>query len=604
MSDFSPDFSTYTNYNPNSGVTSIIYGANVPLPNTELNEMQEIQRKNMKSLLNGLCEDGGILSLGNISCEESAETVKICISDSVFVVDGEIITVKNVCIDFIANASLYLGVKEVIVDHNSELKENGYVDGEEINNYLINPIIGTETSKRKAIVYNLFYETDDASYTYLKLGETEETLSRFKITAKFIMQSGNSTPYEDFKNHVQNLTDQQHLTKEEKENIKKQATESTAGISKIATNAEMQAGVIDDKMATPAGVLAAFNQFEGNILKDGSNKANGYMRHYLTIPKEIFDNPNTRYPYTGKFSNFNTAPNTGYWDVIYMPNVTDNGFGTQILIPSQTNALSTLKWRRANGNTWGSYMDFIPFATTDEMKQGTVNNKVTSPEGVNTAFSKFWENKLTSGSNVATGVMRYYSSIPKEVFDNPNIDYPYCGEIQNFNTAPDSSWWSVAYTPHKNRDGYGTQFLLPMVSTSNRVAKYRISSGTTWQSYIDFGPSPPTEYNIAFASPFASRGTSTYYKTAEGFVIVLIYANTSGSVSSGAVMFTLPLGFRPRASVCFGAVVDDTGRSDEAVRTGNIFVNPNGAVSIYTVGWGIGQLLKPVIIASLIFKAS
>lgn len=117
-----------------------------------------------------------------------------------------------------------------------------------------------------------------------------------------IMQSGSFAPYNDFQNHIQNLTNQLHLTESEKANtamkslenventifiekIKEsgympdEATEEKAGIVKLATQTMAQAGTDDTTAMTPEKTKLYFDNVNFSWSKITSEKPttlNGY----------------------------------------------------------------------------------------------------------------------------------------------------------------------------------------------------------------------------------------------------------------------------------------------------------------------------------------
>lgn len=135
-----------------------------------------------------------------------------------------------------------------------------------------------------------------------------------------------------------------------------QATEEKAGIIKLATQSMAEAGTDDTAAMTAKQTSANFNKKWIEKLTDGTNVARGYMKNYATIPKSIFDNIKTPYPYCGEIGNYDTAPDTGSWIVIYIPNAAINGFTVQILFSIVTNKLP--KYRLSNGVTWSAYYNF------------------------------------------------------------------------------------------------------------------------------------------------------------------------------------------------------------------------------------------------------
>ena len=52
------DFSKYTNYKDNAGVSGVVFGANSTVLEVELNEMQEIQKVAIRDLIRNIVGNG------------------------------------------------------------------------------------------------------------------------------------------------------------------------------------------------------------------------------------------------------------------------------------------------------------------------------------------------------------------------------------------------------------------------------------------------------------------------------------------------------------------------------------------------------------------
>lgn len=159
-----PDFSLYSNYNKEANFSLIRFGADAPLLETELNEMQEIQRQKIKEVVKRALPNS-ILE-GDLTYANGTFTIK----DAVITVDGEIVYIPSAQLSAVNGDSIYLKVWEKEVNRNSILKKYGYEKGATIPNKMFDARIGEETSRRLVVVYDLV-KTQPTSESYLKLGD-------------------------------------------------------------------------------------------------------------------------------------------------------------------------------------------------------------------------------------------------------------------------------------------------------------------------------------------------------------------------------------------------------------------------------------------------
>ena len=149
-------FDKYSNYDNDAGVTGVVFGAEVPVLEVELNEMQEIQKtllgNVLKSLIgNGISDKKAITYLNNT----------LSISDCFFAVNGYLVHCNGLSISAKSGDSVYLQVWEDTVDHTATLKKAGNEQSTDIvPNYIKDSRIGEETSRRKVVKYTLVTTTD------------------------------------------------------------------------------------------------------------------------------------------------------------------------------------------------------------------------------------------------------------------------------------------------------------------------------------------------------------------------------------------------------------------------------------------------------------
>lgn len=87
---------------------------------------------------------------------------------------------------------------------------------------------------------------------------------------------------------------------------------------------------------------------------------------------------------------------------------------------------------------------------------------------------------------------------------------------------------------------------------------------------------PPQEYDLPLAEGITALQPCTYYKNQ--FSEVTLGGCTSGSVSDGATIATLPEGFRPDHPIERPATFTASGNR----YAGSVFIDANGIVSIHT----------------------
>lgn len=98
-----------------------------------------------------------------------------------------------------------------------------------------------------------------------------------------------------------------------------------------------------------------------------------------------------------------------------------------------------------------------------------------------------------------------------------------------------------------------------------------------WNKWIPFSlATPPQEYDLPLAEGITALQPCTYYKNQ--FSEVTLGGCTSGSVSDGATIATLPEGFRPDHPIERPATFTASGNR----YAGSVFIAANGIVSIHT----------------------
>ena len=145
-----PDFSYNSKFNKEANFSSILFGADAPLLETELNELQSILLEKIRDSVRAGFGDG-IIKTGEVSYDGTNFTM----SDFLAVVDGDIFYVSTLTIKASNGQKIYLTVKEEEVNYQSNLKKYGNEQETTIYNHMLDVRVNQETSKRHLMTYNL-----------------------------------------------------------------------------------------------------------------------------------------------------------------------------------------------------------------------------------------------------------------------------------------------------------------------------------------------------------------------------------------------------------------------------------------------------------------
>ena len=159
-------FDRRSNFTPNAGITSVVFGANSPVLEVELNEMQEIQRKKVNDFLSNFIGDS-ISDKKAITYADGVLSVGACW----FIVGGELIRCTGLSLKLGVGESAYLKVKEEDASYITALKEEGNQQSEIIvENNIKDSRYEFASSMRTYLTYDLVKTPSTIDgYTYLKL---------------------------------------------------------------------------------------------------------------------------------------------------------------------------------------------------------------------------------------------------------------------------------------------------------------------------------------------------------------------------------------------------------------------------------------------------
>lgn len=145
------DFTKYTNYKDNAGVSSVVFGANATVLEVELNEMQEIQMHTMREFVRNVIGNG-ITDISKLVYEDGK--VKV-LNGCGITCDGYQINCTGLELAT-TNATVYLQVWEEVVNSSATLKEEGnQQSATTVANFIKDTRSQVETTRRKVVKYTL-----------------------------------------------------------------------------------------------------------------------------------------------------------------------------------------------------------------------------------------------------------------------------------------------------------------------------------------------------------------------------------------------------------------------------------------------------------------
>jgi hypothetical protein len=161
-----PDFSYKSKFNKEANFTSILFGADAPLLETELNELQDILLHKIRNVVklgfrDGIVEEGYTAYDGNT----------FQISGAVISFEGDLIYISNSYTQAKIGDSIYLKVSEEEADFQTPLKKYGNKQESAITNHLLDVRVNQETSRRYVLTYEL---TTVQPSRGIKIGEIKD----------------------------------------------------------------------------------------------------------------------------------------------------------------------------------------------------------------------------------------------------------------------------------------------------------------------------------------------------------------------------------------------------------------------------------------------
>lgn len=153
-------FDKYTNHRDNAGVSGVVFGAEKPLLEVEMNEVQEIQKSMLRRAIKNIIGDG-VTDLSKIVYEGGAVKVK---EGCALAVDGYMVESTGLSLTA-SSGTVYLQVWEETATYSETLKKEGnQQDSATVTNWFKDNRSDTETSRRKVVKYTLATTTNSARH--------------------------------------------------------------------------------------------------------------------------------------------------------------------------------------------------------------------------------------------------------------------------------------------------------------------------------------------------------------------------------------------------------------------------------------------------------
>lgn len=153
-------FDVYSNYKDNAGVSSVVFGAEKPVLEVEVNEVQEIQKTMLRRAIKNIMGDG-ITDLSKVVYEDGAVKIK---EGCALVIDGIMVECTGLS-QTVTSDTVYLQVWEETQNYADTLKEEGnQQDSATVANWFKDTRSDVETSRRKVVKYTLATTTNPARH--------------------------------------------------------------------------------------------------------------------------------------------------------------------------------------------------------------------------------------------------------------------------------------------------------------------------------------------------------------------------------------------------------------------------------------------------------
>lgn len=160
-------FENINPFNKDANFSSIKIGADAPVLEVELNEMQLIQRERLRSTAKALLNEG-VKGMGSYSYSNNLLTI----TNELVMLDGEVLNIPSATVSVREGEEVYVEVwEEEKTFLDNIFKHGSSHTTEKVPNYLLDGRIGEETSRRIQVRYRI--TTTPTQETKLLLGYVE-----------------------------------------------------------------------------------------------------------------------------------------------------------------------------------------------------------------------------------------------------------------------------------------------------------------------------------------------------------------------------------------------------------------------------------------------
>lgn len=157
-----------SSFNKEANFSSLLIGADAPVLEVELNEMQLIQRERLRSTTKALLNEG-IKGQGQYTFTNNILTIK----NEVVMVDGEILYIPSSTLAVNEGETVYVETWEEEITFRDSIHKYGHMQGNEtVENYLLDSRVGEETSRRIQVQYKVT-TTPNSENKSIELGYVE-----------------------------------------------------------------------------------------------------------------------------------------------------------------------------------------------------------------------------------------------------------------------------------------------------------------------------------------------------------------------------------------------------------------------------------------------
>ena len=169
-----PDFSKYSNYNEQTSFSDVVFGANSPVLEVELNELQQIADTKFKRLTDII--GGCIHPMTNGYVKFYPSTKYLELANCVVVANGFFGFLSSLRVHLSATLKYaYVKMQQKTVDGTTDLKAYGSSSAVSIPNPIYDSRVGAETSRRRLIEVTLVagssIPANTDTTTYVLIGE-------------------------------------------------------------------------------------------------------------------------------------------------------------------------------------------------------------------------------------------------------------------------------------------------------------------------------------------------------------------------------------------------------------------------------------------------